>query len=94
LVRNFTLTGSCGIPPGAKSVSINLTVTQPTAAGDLRLYASGAVAPLVSTINYRPGQTRANNAIAPIPPSEAIAVQCDQSSGTVHLIIDVNGYFQ
>jgi len=55
--RSFTLPGACGIPPGAKSVSINLTVTQPTAAGDLRLYPSGGVAPLFSTINYRQGQT-------------------------------------
>ena len=45
-------------------------------------------------MNWRPGQTRANNAIVPLGPSGDILVHVDQaSSGTVHFIIDVNGYF-
>jgi hypothetical protein len=50
--------------------------------------------PLVSTINYSPGQTRANNAIAVLSASGALTVQCDQAGGTTELIIDVNGYFK
>jgi hypothetical protein len=45
-------------------------------------------------MNWRPGQTRANNSIGPLGPSGDLAVRVDQASGTVHLIIDVNGYFQ
>jgi len=74
-------------------VSLNVTVTQPTGAGDLRLYPAGQSAPLVSTINWVAGQTRANNAVAALS-ATGLAVQCDQASGTVHLILDVNGYFQ
>jgi Subtilase family len=92
--RTFTLTGQCGIPLTAKAVSINVTVTQPSAAGDLRLFAGGSPPPPASTINYRVGQTRANNATPALGASGGLSVKCDQASGTVHLIIDVNGYFQ
>ena len=93
-VRTFPLVGTCGIPADARSVSLNVTITQPTAAGDLRLFPGGAALPLVSTINYRAGQTRANNAIATLGDSGDLSVRCDQTSGTVHLIVDVNGYFE
>ena len=32
-VRNYTLAGACGIPVGAKAISLNATVTNPTPAG-------------------------------------------------------------
>jgi Metallo-peptidase family M12 len=92
--RTFTLSGQCGIPSTAKAVSVNLTVAQPTAGGDLRLYAAGAAVPMASAINYRAGQTRANNATTPLGTGGGLAVRCDQSSGSVQAIIDVNGYYQ
>jgi len=45
-------------------------------------------------MNWRPGQTRANNAVISLGASGDITVHVDQASGTVHFIIDVNGYFQ
>jgi hypothetical protein len=45
-------------------------------------------------LNWRAGQTRANNAIVPVPPTGDINAHVDQASGTVHLLIDVVGYFQ
>jgi hypothetical protein len=75
-------------------VAFNVTVTAPTSAGDLRLFAGGSP-PLVSTINFGRGQTRANNAVASLSASGEIAVRDDQSAGgAVHLILDVNGYFE
>ncbi|HEY6929941.1 MAG TPA: right-handed parallel beta-helix repeat-containing protein [Thermoanaerobaculia bacterium] len=92
--RTFTLTGGCGIPATARSLSLNVTVTAPTASGDLKLFAGGTATPTSTTINYGPGQTRANNAQPALGGSGNLAVQCDQASGSVQLIIDVNGYFQ
>jgi uncharacterized repeat protein (TIGR01451 family) len=92
--RSFTLVGTCGLPADASAVSLNVTVTAPTQPGDLRLYPSGAALPLVSTVNYSPNQTRANNAVAVLSAGGALAVQCDQGGGTVELIVDVNGYFK
>lgn len=90
--RVFPLAGNCGIPTSASAVSLNVTITQATDAGDLRLYPAGGEAPLVSTINWSPGQTRANSAVVRLA-SEGLAVQCDQASGKMHLILDVNGYY-
>jgi hypothetical protein len=91
--RTFTLSGHCGLPDGIRAVSVNVTVTRPTAAGYLTLY-PGGTAPLASNINYRPGQTRANNMVLPVGGSGEIVVLCGQGSGTVDFILDVNGYFQ
>jgi hypothetical protein len=92
--RTFTIAGQCGIPPTATAVSVNLTVTQPSTAGNVRLYPGGVPMPLVSTINYTTGLTRANNAIVPLDALSEMVAYCSQASGTVHFILDVNGYFQ
>ncbi|HTO87591.1 MAG TPA: PQQ-dependent sugar dehydrogenase [Thermoanaerobaculia bacterium] len=92
--RSFVLAGQCGVPVGAKSVAINLTVTMPSSAGDLRLYPGGGAVPPTSAINYGAGQTRANNAVVSLGAAGDFKVHCDQSSGTVHVIVDVSGYFQ
>ena len=55
--RTFAVAGLCGIPLTAKSISLNLTVTQPTAAGNVRLFPAGQAVPGASTINYVPGGT-------------------------------------
>jgi hypothetical protein len=92
--RTFALGGRCGIPTTAKAVSVNLTVVQGTAGGDLRLYPAGSGMASSSAINYSAGQTRANNATAALGTSGGLVVRCDQSQGNVQAIIDVNGYYQ
>ena len=72
---------------------MNVTVTQPTAAGFLTLY-PGPALPLVSSINYSAGQTRANNAVVGLSVSGQLAIRCGQASGTTHAILDVTGYFE
>ncbi len=91
--RTFPIAGNCLIPATAKAVSANVTVTRSTSPGNVRLYPAGAPMPLASTINYATGQTRANNAIIPLNVSGQTAVIASPS-GTVHFILDVNGYFQ
>jgi hypothetical protein len=92
--RSFMITGTCGIPTTAQAVSGNITATGSTKPGHLRLYPAGTAVPVVSSINYVSGQTRANNAIAQLNDLGELAVFTGQASGTVHLILDVNGYFQ
>jgi hypothetical protein len=92
--RSFILSGQCGIPPEATAVSLNLTVTQPAALGHITVFPLGTPLPPVSTLNYRAGQTRANNAIVTLGTDGAIDVICAQVAGTAHFIIDVNGYFR
>jgi hypothetical protein len=91
--RTFSLGGRCGIPSTANAVSLNVAVTGPSAAGNLALFPAGASA-TTSTVNYSAGQTRANNAIVMLGTSAGLAVRCNQASGTTHVILDVNGYFE
>jgi hypothetical protein len=91
--RAFAVAGNCGLPPTAAALSLNIAVTQPTSAGNLRLHPAGTPVPQVSSINYAAGQTRSNNAIVPLGPDGDLSAFCAQGSGTVHFILDVNGYF-
>jgi len=87
--------GACGIPTTAGAASVNVTVTQPTAAGYLTLYPATASRPVASTLNFVAGQTRANNAILALASDGSGTVEVfNGSAGTVHVIIDVNGYFE
>ena len=99
LTRTFNLRDLCGLPANAIAVSFNVTITQPNVAGDLRLYPGGSAAPLASSINFAPGQTRANNGIVPVSADGKLSVRNDQPPAApgffngVHVILDVNGYF-
>jgi hypothetical protein len=96
VVRTFTITDTdrCLVPVTARSVAVNITVTQPTTLGHLTLFPGGTAPPLASTINFQAEQTRANNAILPLGSGGTLSVVSGQPSGTVHFILDVNGYFQ
>jgi len=91
--RVFTLAGRCGIPSSARAVTVNVTVTGPAAAGFLTLHPGGTALPLASTINFRPGQTRANNAVVLLGIVGDARVMCG-ATGTTHFVLDVTGYFQ
>jgi hypothetical protein len=90
--RVFVSTGTCGIPATAKALSLNLTVTQPEVSGFLALSPDGWPAPSTSAINFSPGETRANNSIVGLGSNGAFRVRA--SGGPVHVIVDVNGYFE
>jgi len=95
--RNFTVFGQCGIPVDAAAIAVNVTIVNPTASGDLRFFPAGIPAPLVSVINFQPGQVRANNAVVSLisNPVGTFVVRTDlATSGTVDLIVDVTGYFR
>lgn len=91
--RNFAVAGKCGVPSSATAVSVNLTGTTSTAQGNLRLFPAGEPTPLVSTLNYTAGLTRANNAVVALGTDGQISILCSPS-GTTHVVLDVNGYFQ
>jgi hypothetical protein len=92
--RAFTMAGQCGIPANVAALSVNVTVTGATQQGWLGLYPAGDTPPSASTINYKGGQTRSNNAVAPLNGLGQLAVHCGQGAGTVNMVLDVVGYFQ
>jgi subtilisin family serine protease len=96
--RLLPVAGRCGIPPTARAVAVNVTVTGPTAAGHLGFAVGGCpVPPGTSTINFSAGQTRANLAILPLATNGTGAITVFPTvlaAGNVHLILDVTGYFE
>lgn len=93
--RDFVVTGACNVPGTARSVSLNVTVTGSTSYGDLRVFPRGASNVTASTLNWRTGQTRANNAIVGLGTNGAVTVWAVMpGGGSTHVILDVNGYFE
>ncbi len=92
--RNVTMTGVCGIPVNAESIAINVTAVGPTGAGNLRLYAGGGAVPVTSALNFGAGQTRGNNGVFPLAANGELAMLATVSgSGSLHVVVDVVGYF-
>ena len=88
---------ACGVPATARALAANVTVVGPTAAGNLALYPGNYPRPPVSTLNFSAGQTRANNAILGLASDASgtlAATAFVLGNGAVHLIVDVDGYFQ
>jgi hypothetical protein len=96
--RLFTLTGgTCGVPATARALALNVTVTGPTGQGFVTLFPGNFTLPASSNLNFSAGQTRANNAVSALSTNGQGTVRAFASvtgPGTVHLIIDVAGYFQ
>jgi hypothetical protein len=101
----FRMQGSCGVPLGAKAVTLNVTVVGPSHAGNLSIYPSNlssAAGSAVSTINFAAGEPAlANGAIVPLAPTASgfdVAVYLNMAvvapGGSSHFIVDVTGYFQ
>jgi hypothetical protein len=95
--RSFPVTGGdCGVPSTAVAVSVTLTAVGAAAGGYLTLFpGDGAGPPLVSTVKFSAGQTRGNNAIVLLASDGTGTIKVNNgSSGAVHFVLDVNGYFQ
>jgi hypothetical protein len=93
--RNFRMQGNCGVPSGAAAVTINVTIAAPSGGGFLTIWPSGGAQPTVSTINFTSADTAlANGAIVPLSANTDDLSIFFGGTGTVHVILDVTGYFQ
>jgi uncharacterized protein (DUF1800 family) len=91
--RTFDIAGQCGVSTRAVSVSLNVTVVGPQSGGFFTLMAAGSGPVETSTLNFKTGETRANNAISALGPAGALTVLTGNPTGTADVILDVNGYF-
>jgi hypothetical protein len=99
--RTFPIQGKCGVPTGAKAVAFNITAVGPNGSGFLTLFPTGITQPVVSNINYNATiPAIANGAIVPLadqalhPQDLAVYARVAIAGGTVHLVLDITGYFQ
>ncbi|SCG52448.1 hypothetical protein GA0070609_2664 [Micromonospora echinaurantiaca] len=83
--------GRGGIPAsGVSSVVLNVTVTGPASAGYVTVYPTGAARPTASNLNYRAGQTVANQVVVGLGTGGSVRLF---TSARTHLLADVTGYF-
>ena len=101
-IRKFRMQGNCGVPVGAKAVTLNATVVSPGSAGWLGVYPATGFSG-TSTINFNAGEFAiANGAIVPLSPVggptdldiSAFWSNYTGNAPQTHVILDVTGYFQ
>lgn len=105
--RTFMVQSQCNVPIGAAAVSVNVTAVGPNGSGFLTLYPTGVTPPTVSTLNFASGEPAlANGAIVPLGTYSATAPYdltiysrivgpgAGETGGTMHMVLDVTGYFQ
>jgi hypothetical protein len=92
--RDFAIRNNCGVPANAAAVSLNVTVANATTASFLTIWPTGITRPVVSTINFTQNDpSLANGAIVALG-SGSPDLSVFNSGGTVHVIIDITGYFK
>jgi hypothetical protein len=95
--RAITVQGACGVPSGAKAVVVNITAVGPNKTGSLVAWASDVAMPAVSTLNFSANDTAVSNgaivALGATTPDLKVQASLNQP-GSLHVIVDVTGYFQ
>gem|GEM_PF-1184527 len=89
--KKIKVAGIAGIPLDATALSANFTEVAAPAAGHLTVYNCTATRPTASTLNYYAGETVPNAGLFPLSSSGEL---CLFSPQTIHLVIDVTGYFR
>jgi hypothetical protein len=78
-------------PPGAVGTAVNVTVTEPAAAGFATIYPCGSALPLASNLNFVAGATVPAAALVPVDGEGRI---CIHTSAPAHVVVDVAGWLQ
>ncbi|MGL4745930.1 MAG: RHS repeat-associated core domain-containing protein, partial [Dermatophilaceae bacterium] len=85
-------TGRAGVPAsGVSAVVVNLTAVGGSTNSFLTAHPDGTTRPGVSNLNFATGETVANAAIVKVSPSGAIKIY--NSTGSVHVLADVTGFY-
>lgn len=86
----LAVAGRAGIPANAASVVLNITVTEPQAAGFITAYPCGTTRPNASSLNFVTSETVPNMVISALSGNGKICLFASQAT---HLLADVSGYF-
>ncbi len=81
------------VPPGAKAVTYNLTITGPTGPNFVSVTPGDALFPTTSAMNFDGTHDDANAGTVNVDASRFITVWNGIESGSTHIIVDVTGFF-
>ena len=100
VTRTFAVGGSCGVPIGARAVTGNLTVTNQTHRGYLKLWPAGSSEPFISTLNFPLGANRANGITVALGTGDGLSARyvvevagAPVAGETTDVVLDITGYF-
>lgn len=85
------VTTAPAVPSGATAVALNLTVTEPRAAGYLQAWSAVGGPGTASVLNFAAGQTVSRSVVVPLDGLGRFAV-ANAGTGSSQLIADVTGY--
>ena len=88
-VLELQIGGRVGVPASLRAAILNITVTEPAAAGFLTVFPCGGTRPVASTLNYGRGTTVANLAVATTSTDGKV---CIYTQTATHLVVDLSGY--
>jgi hypothetical protein len=92
-VLDLQVVGRGGVPAAAASaVVLNVTVTEPGAAGFVTVFPTGTTAPLASNLNFVGGQTIANLVTVKLGTDGKVSFK-NGSPQPVHLVADIAGFY-
>lgn len=89
---DLQVAGAGGVVADADSVVMNVTVTEPTAAGFITVWPTGETMPTASNLNFVARQTVPNLVISKLGTGGNVSMF--NSSGSTHVVADVLGYFR
>jgi len=84
--------GNCVIPADASAVAMNVTIVNPTAQSNLRVYPADASLPTASNLNWVAGQSPTPNKVD-VKLSADGKIKLFNAAGTVNVLADVVGYY-
>ncbi|MFB8239454.1 hypothetical protein ACFC58_23170 [Kitasatospora purpeofusca] len=89
---DLQVAGEGGAPlDGVTAVTMNVTVTDPSEDGHLRVHPHGTALTQTSSLNWTAGRTVPN--LVTVPVKDGKVSFYNSSGGTVHLIADLAGYY-
>ena len=94
--RAFPVAGTCGVPPAAYSVVLNVTAVTPSAPGSLSVFPGHLAAGSgTSTVSFPAGRTRASATVMLLSvDGDGTLKVANGSAGPVDVVVDVSGFFE
>ena len=86
---SLQVAGRGGVPVGASTAMLNVTVTESTDGGFVTVYPCDQPVPLASNVNFDAGATVANAVVAKLAANGTV---CVYSSAPTQVLVDVNAY--
>lgn len=83
---------ACGVPAGAKQVTLKLTVAQGSGKGNVQLYPAGVTSPASGILRFARGETHTAGYTLPLGNGGIALLPFVTGRGTVRVTVEVDGY--